>query len=37
VLERGAEEVVGTVVPEADRLYVSIDLDVLDASVAPGH
>lgn len=37
VLERGAEEVVGTVVPEADRLYVSIDLDVLDAAVAPGH
>ena len=37
VLERGAEEVVGAVVPEADRLYVSIDLDVLDASVAPGH
>ena len=37
VLERGAEEVVGAVVPEADRLYVSIDLDVLDAAVAPGH
>ncbi len=37
VLERGAEEVVGTVVPETDRLYVSIDLDVLDAAVAPGH
>jgi agmatinase len=37
VVERGAEEVVGAVVPEADRLYVSIDLDVLDAAVAPGH
>jgi len=37
VLERGAEEVVGTVVPEADRVYVSIDLDVLDSAVAPGH
>ena len=37
VLERGAEEVVGAAVPEADRLYVSIDLDVLDAAVAPGH
>jgi agmatinase len=37
VLEHGAEEVVGAVVPEADRLYVSIDLDVLDAAVAPGH
>jgi agmatinase len=37
VLERGAEEVVGAVVPEADGLYVSIDLDVLDAAVAPGH
>ena len=37
VLERGAEEVVGAVVPEADRLYVSIDLDVLDAAIAPGH
>ena len=24
-------------VPETDRLYVSIDLDVLDSSVAPGH
>jgi agmatinase len=24
-------------VPEASALYVSIDLDVLDSSVAPGH
>jgi agmatinase len=37
VIERGAGEVVRETVPESDRLYVSIDLDVLDASVAPGH
>jgi len=24
-------------VPETDSLYVSIDLDVLDSSIAPGH
>jgi len=24
-------------VPETERLYVSIDLDVLDSSIAPGH
>ena len=37
VLERGADEVVRETVPEAQALYVSIDLDVLDSSVAPGH
>jgi agmatinase len=37
VIERGADEVVRATVPEAERLYVSIDLDVLDASIAPGH
>jgi agmatinase len=37
VLERGAREVVDETVPEASALYVSIDLDVLDSSVAPGH
>jgi agmatinase len=37
VLDRGAGEVVRATVPETDRLYVSIDLDVLDSSVAPGH
>jgi agmatinase len=37
VLERGPEAVVRETVPEAQSLYVSIDLDVLDSSVAPGH
>ena len=37
VLERGASTVVRETVPETERLYVSIDLDVLDSSVAPGH
>ncbi len=37
VLEHGAHDVVRATVPEADALYVSIDLDVLDSSVAPGH
>jgi agmatinase len=37
VLERGAVAVVRETVPEADALYVSIDLDVLDSSIAPGH
>jgi agmatinase len=37
VLERGGEEVVRETVPEAARIYVSIDLDVLDSSIAPGH
>ncbi len=36
VLERGAADVVRATVREAP-LYVSIDLDVLDSSVAPGH
>ena len=37
VIERGAAEVVRATVPAAEALYVSIDLDVLDSSVAPGH
>ncbi len=37
VLERGAEAVVRETVPETAALYVSIDLDVLDSSIAPGH
>jgi agmatinase len=37
VIERGAADVVRETVPETDALYVSIDLDVLDSSVAPGH
>ena len=37
MLERGPAEVVRDTVPEAAALYVSIDLDVLDSSIAPGH
>ncbi len=37
VLERGPDNVVRETVPETEALYVSIDLDVLDSSVAPGH
>jgi agmatinase len=37
VLDRGARDVVAETVPEAAALYVSIDLDVLDAAEAPGH
>ena len=37
VLERGAADVVRETVREAEALYVSIDLDVLDSSIAPGH
>jgi agmatinase len=37
VLRRGADAVVRETVPQTDALYVSIDLDVLDSSVAPGH
>lgn len=37
VLERGPADVVHETVRDAAALYVSIDLDVLDASVAPGH
>jgi agmatinase len=37
VIERGAGDVVRATVPESAALYVSIDLDVLDSSVAPGH
>ncbi len=37
VIDRGGAEVVRETVPEAEALYVSIDLDVLDSSIAPGH
>ncbi len=37
VLKRGAGDVVRETVPETEALYVSIDLDVLDSSVASGH
>jgi agmatinase len=37
VIERGPAEVVRDTVPEAGALYVSIDLDVLDSGIAPGH
>jgi agmatinase len=37
VLERGASTVVRETVPQTSALYVSIDLDVLDSSVAPWH
>ncbi len=37
VLDRGPGDVVHETVADAAALYVSIDLDVLDASVAPGH
>ena len=37
VIERGGAEVVRETVPEDSQLYVSIDLDVLDSSIAPGH
>ena len=37
VLERGASTVVRETVPQTNLLYVSIDLDVLNCSVAPGH
>lgn len=37
VIERGPAATVRGTVPEAESLYVSIDLDVLDSSIAPGH
>jgi agmatinase len=37
VIERGPKQVVRDTVPETDALYLTIDLDVLEASVAPGH
>jgi agmatinase len=37
VIEHGARDVVRETVPQAEALYVSIDLDVLDSSIAPGH
>jgi agmatinase len=37
VIERGGADVVRDTVRESTPLYVSVDLDVLDSSVAPGH
>ena len=37
VIERGAGDVVRETVPAARARYVSIDLGVLDSSIAPGH
>lgn len=37
LLEGDLGAIVAETVPEADALYVSIDLDVLDAAIAPGH
>ncbi len=37
MIEQGAAEVVRRTVPEAEALYVTVDLDVLDSSIAPGH
>ena len=37
VIDHGAAEIVRRTVPEADALYVTVDLDVLDSSIAPGH
>jgi agmatinase len=37
VLERGPAQVVREAVSDRNSLYVTVDLDVLDASVAPGH
>lgn len=37
LLEGDVEEVVAGTVREGGRLYVSVDLDVLDSSIAPGH
>jgi agmatinase len=37
VLEREAPDLLADIVPEGRALYVSIDLDVLDSSIAPGH
>jgi len=36
VIERGGDVVVRELVPDQTALYVSIDIDVLDPSVAPG-
>ena len=37
VIEQGPANVIESAVPESRPLYVSIDLDVLDSSIAPGH
>ena len=36
LLDRGPDTVVNELVPISDAIYVSVDLDVLDLSVAPG-
>ena len=36
MIERGPAAVVRALVPESERLYVSIDIDVLDLSIVPG-
>lgn len=36
MIEDGPAEVVGRLVPESERLYVSIDIDVLDLAIVPG-
>lgn len=37
LLDRGSTAIVAELVPSSDGLYVSIDLDVLDISLTPGH
>jgi len=37
LIERGGADVVAELVPSSERLYVMIDLDVLDISLTPGH
>jgi agmatinase len=37
LIDRGSAEVVPELVPRSRALYVSIDLDVLDISLTPGH
>lgn len=37
VVDKGADEVAAATVTEGAPLYVTVDLDVLDGSIAPGH
>jgi agmatinase len=37
LIDRASADVVAELVPRSGRLYVSIDLDVLDISLTPGH
>ena len=37
LIDRGSADVVAELVPRSPALYVSIDLDVLDISLTPGH